>query len=777
MRMSAGEIIDSGIDDKEHIWKDLFVGKSSDYCGYVHSIQDAYSIVRHYENEMNAKFTTRFSRHNQFGETDLHKSSHRVYWDLLQRPTNAQDSEPVIFFSASDENCPYIHVNSKDMLCEYGEDMQVARKLKYRDNISKNEERKSKRMRGTVNIITKKCGCPSIIKMKEIVLFPSYRLPRTSEWKRRVAAKSLRQDVKQGKNVEIERRIYILLPKNSTHCNHPNRNAKSEVASMFAALMDKPGSADKIYIGEMSQPEPYKNTVLIKVAASSVNRADTLQRQGLLPPLPGASRALGIEASGTVVKAGPKCKKKWEKGMKVMAPCNGGGNAEYVCVSEDHIMQVPSHMTLCAAAAIPQVWLTAYDLLHNVGKLQAGDTVLIHAGASGVGTAAIQLVNLAGGKAIVTTSSPEKIELCKNLGAVDGFNYKTDQFADSILKLTKGEGVNVILDCVGETHWEHNARVIAPEGHWIVYGVLSGANINGPLFDTILNKRITIKGVKLRASTYKYKANLVASFSEKILPHFAPTSTVPLSPIVNRILPLSMVGEAHRYMEDNQCIGKIILDVQGDGNLLTITDNQEMEAAETIQAIAQAVNNLQSQSPNDENLTEVVVMSEGNHEEIFQVECAQEDAGCTRQDGERKKQETNLVVDKSIVISNISEEKQDEASHANHAPDKSMDNSKNGNLKSQDFQPGCNMDDAKKSNVQQQELQLLENNITLVAKEMDSETDRNSEEVVYVIVDNGGSSVIEMLTGDNIDKTSDSTTIILEQSDNPTSEQSSKHVS
>ncbi|XP_037669260.1 quinone oxidoreductase PIG3 isoform X2 [Choloepus didactylus] len=214
---------------------------------------------------------------------------------------------------------------------------------------------------------------------------------------------------------------------------------------MLAVHFDEPGGPENLHLKQVAKPSPGDGEVLLKVAASALNRADLLQRQGQYAPPPGASSILGLEAAGHVTELGPGCQGNWKPGDPAMALLPGGGQAQYVTVPEGLLMPIPAGLSLLQAATIPEAWLTAFQLLHFVGNVQAGDSVLIHAGASGVGTAAIQLARMAGALPLVTAGSQHKLQTAAKLGATAGFNYKEEDFSEAILKFTKvqanaGEG-------------------------------------------------------------------------------------------------------------------------------------------------------------------------------------------------------------------------------------------------------------------------------------------------------------------------------------------------
>ncbi|XP_046574671.1 quinone oxidoreductase PIG3-like [Haliotis rubra] len=329
---------------------------------------------------------------------------------------------------------------------------------------------------------------------------------------------------------------------------------------MRAAQFEK-GGPENLYVAEVARPALGERQVLIKVHASAINRADTLQRKGLYPPPPGESDILGLEAAGVVDSLGPGCSEKWKIGDRVMSLLSGGGNSEYVATPEQLLMAIPEGMDYIQAAAIPEVWLTAYQLLHFVGKVQSGETVLIHGGASGVGTAAVQLVSLAGAKSIVTAGSEAKIATAVSLGASQGFNYKEGDFSQKVRDATNGKGVDVILDCVGGSYYEQNMNVIAVDGRWVLYGLMGGGNISGDVFAKLLRKRVSVTGTTLRARSLEYKTKLVGSFMQDVLHHFISGK---VKPIVFTTFPLEKIGDAHKMMEENKNTGKIVIEVNQD---------------------------------------------------------------------------------------------------------------------------------------------------------------------------------------------------------------------
>ncbi|XP_048769765.2 quinone oxidoreductase PIG3-like isoform X2 [Ostrea edulis] len=332
------------------------------------------------------------------------------------------------------------------------------------------------------------------------------------------------------------------------------------MSGMMRAVIFEAGGPENLAIGSVPIPQLREKEVLLKVYATAINRADTLQRKGVYPPPQGESDILGLEAVGVVDKLGAGCGSSWKVGDRVMALLPGGGNAEYVASREELLMPIPKNMKFTQAAAVPEVWLTAFQLLFTVGKVKKTDTVLIHAGGSGVGTAAVQLCRQFGARALVVAGSTEKINFAKSLGAEEGFNYKEAAFEPKVLKHTEGKGVNLILDCVGGSFFDQNINSIAAEGTWVIYGLMGGSTINtGDHLAKILRKRITIVGSTLRARSVQYKESLVADFTQRALPHF---SSGEFRPIIDTVMTLDSIKEAHALMESNKTTGKIVLQVQ-----------------------------------------------------------------------------------------------------------------------------------------------------------------------------------------------------------------------
>ncbi|MFC4617579.1 NAD(P)H-quinone oxidoreductase [Camelliibacillus cellulosilyticus] len=323
---------------------------------------------------------------------------------------------------------------------------------------------------------------------------------------------------------------------------------------MKAVLIQNPGDASQMYLGDVPTPKPKAHELLIEVKATAVNRADIGQREGSYPPPKGASPLMGLEAAGVVIQTGAGCR-RFKEGDKVFGLLEGGGYAEYAALDEGMAMPLPDHFSFEDGAAIPEVFLTAYQALFWIGNLQQGERVLIHAGGSGVGTAAIQMAKQVGAKIAITAGSTEKLKACLELGADMAVNYKEGPFIEKI-----GErSVNVVLDFIGAPYWEQNIRVLAADGRYVLISTLGGTISDHLDLRPLLMKRLSITGTTLRARSLDYKKRLTQDFADWALPHFIDGR---IKPIVDRIFPFENVQDAHRYMEANRNFGKIVLKVK-----------------------------------------------------------------------------------------------------------------------------------------------------------------------------------------------------------------------
>lgn len=326
---------------------------------------------------------------------------------------------------------------------------------------------------------------------------------------------------------------------------------------MKAISIKKPGGSEQLEIQERPVPSLEEGELLIKVQASAINRTDTLTRENrqLSEPYP----ILGVEVAGIVVDSN-LADEKIAIGTRVAGLVNHGGYAEYVAMPADRVFHMPDTMSFEEAAAIPEVFLTAYQTLYWLGKLKQGETVLIHAGASGVGTAAIQLAKkMTKANVIVTAGSEEKLEFCKELGADKGINYKKEDFAKEVLDYTQNKGVDLILDFIGSSYWDQNVASIKTDGRWILIGTLGGTIVEKVNLGVFLQKRIAIQGTLLTPRSDQYKAELTNEFVKKVMPYFENNS---IKPIIDTTFSFGDVTSAHLYMEENKNTGKIILSIQ-----------------------------------------------------------------------------------------------------------------------------------------------------------------------------------------------------------------------
>ena len=325
---------------------------------------------------------------------------------------------------------------------------------------------------------------------------------------------------------------------------------------MKAIVVQTPGDPEVMHLGEVPDPTAARGEVLVRTRATAVNRADTLQRRGLYPPPPGASEIIGMEVAGEVEALGEGV--DWcHTGDRVMALLAGGGYAERVAVPAGQLMRVPDGMSWTDAAAIPEVFLTAHDNLFTRGRLAAGETVLIHGGGGGVGTAAIQLAHRGGARVLVTAGSAAKLQRCRELGADGGINHREEDFVARSRDLTDGGGVDVILDAMGASYLARNLDALAPEGRLVVIGLMGGTVTDIDL-GVMLRRRLSVVATTLRGRPVEQKTEVVRRFVEDALPGFADGS---LRPVVDRVLPLAEAAAAHRAMENGENVGKLVLRV------------------------------------------------------------------------------------------------------------------------------------------------------------------------------------------------------------------------
>ena len=325
---------------------------------------------------------------------------------------------------------------------------------------------------------------------------------------------------------------------------------------MRAIIFDLPGGPEVLKIGEYEKPVIAENEILVKVKATAVNRADTLQRMGKYPPPKGASPVLGLELAGVVIETGKEVT-NWNMGDKVFGLIPGGGYAEYAVINEDMAMRIPENLSFSKAAAIPEVFLTAFQALVWYGKTEKESTVLIHAGGSGVGTAGIQIAQEIGAEVYVTASS-SKHKTCLDLGAKKAIDYKTQYFAEEVLKNTKGKGVDVIVDFISGPYFKMNIEALKTDGRLIILASLGGGNVDEFDLRKILVKRLSVIGSTLRARPLDYQVKLTKEFSDFALSKFEEGK---MEPVIDSVFDWKDAAEAHRYMESNKNTGKIVLEI------------------------------------------------------------------------------------------------------------------------------------------------------------------------------------------------------------------------
>jgi putative PIG3 family NAD(P)H quinone oxidoreductase len=325
---------------------------------------------------------------------------------------------------------------------------------------------------------------------------------------------------------------------------------------MKAVLIDRPGDETVLRIGDAPEPALGAGELRLRVAATAVNRADLLQRQGLYPPPAGAPSILGLECAGTILEVGDGVA-GWKPGDRAMALLAGGGYAEQVVVHAGSAMHVPERLSLDEAAAVPEVFLTAFLNLFEIGALAAGGTALVHGGGSGVGTASIQLVKAAGARILVTAGSEEKCARCLELGADVAIDYRKEDFATRVRESTDGSGVDVVLDSIGAQYFDGNLASLAIGGRLVLIGLMGGAKVEANLA-VLLAKRLHVVGSTLRARPVADKAAIVAAFERRF---GADLASGRVRPIVDRVLPLGQVADAHRSMKASEHFGKIVLTV------------------------------------------------------------------------------------------------------------------------------------------------------------------------------------------------------------------------
>ncbi|MFE3549792.1 NAD(P)H-quinone oxidoreductase [Streptomyces kronopolitis] len=325
---------------------------------------------------------------------------------------------------------------------------------------------------------------------------------------------------------------------------------------MRAITIPEPGGPEALVWADVPDPQPAEGEVLIEVAASAVNRADLLQRQGFYDPPPGSSPYPGLECAGRISALGPGVH-GWAVGDEVCALLAGGGYAEMVAVPAGQLLPVPAGLDLVTAAALPEVTCTVWSNVFMIAHLRPGETLLVHGGASGIGTMAIQLAKAVGARVAVTAGGPEKLARCAELGADILIDYREQDFVQEIRKATDGAGADVILDIIGAKYLQRNVKALAVSGRLAVIGLQGGVKAELNLA-ALMAKRAAITGAGLRARPLNEKAAIVAAVREHVWPLIANGQ---VRPIVDRTLPMAEAAEAHRVVDASAHVGKVVLTV------------------------------------------------------------------------------------------------------------------------------------------------------------------------------------------------------------------------
>jgi putative PIG3 family NAD(P)H quinone oxidoreductase len=327
---------------------------------------------------------------------------------------------------------------------------------------------------------------------------------------------------------------------------------------MKAVVLTGFGGVDCLAIRELEMPPaPTADRVRVRVRAAALNRADILQRMGKYPAPPGFPKEIpGLEFSGEVEAIGPEVR-DWKVGQRVFGITGGGAQAEYLVVSENQIVEVPANLDWAPAAAIPEVFITAHDALFTRAGLKLGESLLVHAAGSGVGTAAIQLARAAGARVFGTARTAKKLERARRFGLNGSVVVNGDPvvIVDSVRGWTAGTGVNVVLDLVGAAYFEANLQALAKRGRMILVGTTSGSKATLD-FSLVMSKRLQLVGTVLRTRSAEEKASATRLFAEQVVPLLADRT---VEPVIDSTFPVEQVREAHLRLESNQTFGKVVL--------------------------------------------------------------------------------------------------------------------------------------------------------------------------------------------------------------------------
>ncbi len=326
---------------------------------------------------------------------------------------------------------------------------------------------------------------------------------------------------------------------------------------MRAIVIRKPGGPEVLELVDVPSPEPSRGEVRVRVRATAVNRADILQRMGMYPAPHGSPQDIpGLEIAGEVDAVGEDVK-ELAKGDRVFGVIGGGGYAEQVVVHARTLARMPDGLGMTDAAAIPEAFVTAWDAMVDQCGLRAGETVLVHAAGSGVGTAALQIAKAIGARPIGTARTPEKVGHARELGFHEMIVVEGGTFAEQVLALTGGRGVDVVVELVGGAYVPQDLQCIAPCGRIVVVGTMAGLRADVDL-SVLMRKRAVLRGTVLRSRPLEEKILAARTLERHIAPLFADKS---LRPVVDRVVPLAQVAEAHEVIQTNKTFGKVVLEV------------------------------------------------------------------------------------------------------------------------------------------------------------------------------------------------------------------------
>jgi NADPH:quinone reductase len=326
--------------------------------------------------------------------------------------------------------------------------------------------------------------------------------------------------------------------------------------TMTAIAISSPGGPEVLVPETLPVPQPGQGEILVSVAAAGVNRPDVLQRKGGYAPPPGAPDTPGLEIAGEVVAVGPGVK-RYRPGDRVCALVAGGGYAQYCTVAEANALPVPGDLTMVEAGGLPETFFTVWTNVFTRGRLEPGETLLVHGGSSGIGTTAIMMARQWGARVFVTAGSAEKCRRCEELGAERAINYREEDFVEAVLAATDKHGADVILDMVGGDYVGRNFKVAARDGRIVNIAFLQGSKVEINLMPLML-KRLTLTGSTLRPRSVEEKAEIARALEEHMWPHIAAGR---IRPVIHQTFPLREAAKAHALMESGAHIGKIILEV------------------------------------------------------------------------------------------------------------------------------------------------------------------------------------------------------------------------